>query len=210
MAYRRFFTLACFVCALTAAGCGDGGGATAPRSTTTTDGAPTDGTDPPVNGDQPPTNKDQPPRSTDQATSASPGASPSGAMPIAGCQAFCAERGGADGCPGNNPFNVAVRAACGRGCTLDEEQAACPSEAVAAFNCIVGLAGLCTANGPAEAAAAACQQAVDELDSCEDAHKPVQTDPCSMAGGCNCGDDDCKTCQCALGAQSQTCALVCD
>ena len=208
MAYRRFFTLACFVCGLTAAGCGDGGGGTASRFETPTDGAPRDGTDPPVNGDQPPTNKDQPPRSSDQATSASPGAAPSGA--IGACQTFCAGLSGANACPGNNAFNVAVRAICASGCKLDAEEAACDADAIAAFNCIVGLAGLCSANGPTEADAATCQQPLDKLDSCEKAHKPVQTDSCSMAGGCQCGDDDCKACQCALGNQSQSCNAFCN
>jgi hypothetical protein len=211
VAYRRFFTLACFVCGLTAAGCG-GGGATASRSNTTTDDTPTDDTNPPVNGDQAPISKDQPPLSTDQAASASPGSSPSGGVAIAACQAFCATVSGAEGCPGNNPSNAAVRAVCGRGCMLDEQQAACQTEAVAAFNCIVALAGLCTADGPTEADAAACEQSRRALDSCEDAHKPpeMQADPCSIAGGCQCGDDDCKTCQCVLGGQSQTCVSLCN
>jgi hypothetical protein len=212
VAYRRFFTLACFVCGLTAAGCGGGAGTASRSTTTTTDDTPTDDTNPPANRDQAPTNKDQPPRSTDQATSGSPGALPSAGDPMVACLAFCTERSGAGGCPGDNPANAAVRAVCGRGCMLDAQQAACQAEAVAAFNCIMGLAGLCTANGPTEANAAACEQAEDNLESCEDAHKPAEmpTDKCTMAGGCLCGDDECKACQCILGGQSATCTTLCN
>lgn len=209
MAYRRFFTWACFVCGLTTAGCGGGGGTASRSTSTTTDATPTDDTKPRANSDQAPISKDQPARSTDQAPSASPGGSPSGGDGLPGCQAFCANLSGAEGCPGNSPFNAGVRDICDRDCKLNEQEAACLAEAVAAFNCIVGLDGLCTTDGPAEADA--CEQARHDLDSCKDAHKPpgMETDSCSMAGGCQC-DDDCNACKCILGGQSQTCDLLCN
>jgi hypothetical protein len=212
VAYRRFFTLACLVCGLTAAGCGGGAGTASRSTTTTTDDTPTDETNPPANRDQAPINKDQPPRSADQATSGSPGASPSGGGPLAACQAFCAEQSGAGGCLGDNLTNMAVRAVCASGCMLDEQQAACQAEAVAAFNCIMGLPGVCTTAGPADADIASCQQSGAALKSCQDAHKPAEmpTGMCNMAGGCQCGDDECKACQCFLGDQSATCSTLCN
>ena len=215
MAYRQLFAAACFACGFAAAACGGSNGSAADTDTTS-DAAPTNGDQARFNGDQasgsrdqPPANKDQPPASSDQPPSSSPGGQ-SGGGAEAACRAFCNQFGGAEGCPGDNQLNAAVRAICDSGCTLDDDEQFCQAEVVAALNCIAGLPGLCTANGPSDNDAAACRASQQAVSACEDAHEPPDMDPepCSMAGGCNCGDD-CESCQCLLGAASPTCDAAC-
>jgi len=211
VAYRQLLTVAGFVCGLVAAGCGSGSNGSAANTDITSDDAPADSDEAASGSDQTPSGKDQPPPSSDQAPSASPGGK-SGGGAVAACQAFCDRVGGSAGCPGDNLINAAVRAICDSGCKLDEAETACQSEAVAALNCLAGLAGLCTADGPSADDAASCQQSQEAVDTCEAAHKPpaMQTEPCSMAGGCQCDNDTCKSCKCVLGEQSPTCQALCN
>lgn len=212
MAYRNLLA-ACFACGLIAVGCGSGGAGTANATDATTNDVATSGSDhAPVSQDQAPVNKDQPPSSSDQAPVASPGSNSSsdGSGAEAACRAFCDKFGGNDACPGDNGSSSLVRAICnGNGnCMLDPEDVPCEAEAVRILDCLSHLPGLCTTDGPSELDASACQAAIDAAKACEDAHKPV-TDPCSMAGGCDCGNDTCKSCRCALGENSPTCDAIC-
>ena len=211
MAYRQLFAIACFACGLATAGCGSGGNGSAAGTDSTNDSPTSSSDQAPVSHDQAPVSRDQAPVSQDQAPSASPGGRPSGGA-AAACNAFCAQFGGADGCMGDNGANGLVRSICNSGCVLDAEDEPCQPEVVSALDCLSHLAGLCTPNGPSEADASVCQAVLETVSTCEDAHKPpdMQMDKCTMVNGCDCGNDDCKSCRCLLGEMSETCTAICN
>jgi len=204
VAYRKLLGLAYVAFALTALGCDGGNGAGS---------APGDGEDlpgpadqPPLNPDQPPPNSDRPPASDDQP-SGGPVAGGGGDAAESACRDLC--RGAGADCGGNDVASTAVRAICQSGCVLDEQARACSNVALAAINCLTGLDGLCTEDGPSEQDQARCERALDAMDQCVSGGQGQQpTTGCTQAGACDC-DDDCQTCACALGEDSAVCATIC-
>jgi hypothetical protein len=112
----------------------------------------------------------------------------------------------------------------------------CPSEAGDFLSCFLdNIELLCTTasggdhngNGNGDApqpqqSTSPCLDSLHKLQQCGEAHGLTgtdtgssgtddnpPTDTCTMAQGCNCGNDSCKSCKCALGENSDTCAAVC-
>jgi hypothetical protein len=205
VAYRKLLAFAYIALALTALGCDGGNSASA---------APGDGEDlsgpadqPPLNPDQPPGSTDRPPASADQPAGGPVRGGDGGDPAETACRDLCGGVG-AD-CDGDNAASQAVRAICQSGCVLDAQERQCSTQALTAINCLAGLNGLCTEDGPSEQDEARCERALDAMDKCINGDQGQQpTTGCTQAGACVC-DDDCQSCACALGEDSAVCATIC-
>ena len=207
MAYRQLCAVTFAVLGWVTVGCGSGSGSVAVPDVTdeqppaNPDQPPNNASDRTSNADQPPANPDQPPNDPDGLPSTGGGGGAESQ-----CRAFCDSIKDKD-CTG--PSGAITRAVCNTGCVLTAEQRSCATEIAAAISCLDGLNGLCT-DAFTEDEAAACEDAFDAADACEDAHQPPDDNnngpPCSAAGGCACGDNACMTCRCQAGTDTDALA----
>jgi hypothetical protein len=220
MAYRRLFEFAFLACGMAAAACGGGSSnsngigadGTSEHAPVSADQAPVSADQAPVSADQAPVSADQAPVSADQAPGGPGPKGSSGGGATATCQALCTQVGGERACIGNDTLSQLVRAGCRRNCVLGSDDLQCETQITALFVCAKGVDGICTEDGPAPGDASSCNDELQAVTTCEDAGQmmmPKPTDSCTMEKGCDCGNDTCKTCRCALGAQDATCMQLC-
>lgn len=210
MAYRQLLALACLTLGAAVFGCGSGGSARSAQPDDA-DQPPTNAADPsPGNSDQPRSSYDRPPYNPDQ-----PGGAPAPgggggdeAAAEAACRALCDIVGtNEDQCPGGGA-NGAARSVCASGCTVTAELRPCLAKGVALVNCLSGLNGLCTEDGPSESDTARCNAALNELSQCSEQQNPPDPQP----GGDDCSGSDCEKCICEAGTdldKLQGCAARC-
>jgi hypothetical protein len=215
VAYRQLLTLACFTLGGALLGCGSDGNAPydAPANA---DRLPTKSSDQAAsNSDQPPPSSDRPPYNPDQpggAPAPGGGGGDDEAAAEAACRALCDGVGtNEDDCPGGGA-NAVARSVCAGGCTVTAELRPCLAKGVALVNCLSGLDGLCTGDGPSESDAARCNAAVEELNDCTEPAgqpNPGGNGECSQSDGCASCTDNCDACKCALGDESTVCDSLC-
>lgn len=170
MAYRQLCAVTFAVLGLGVAACGGGPAASqtddgSDQPPSSVDQAPVSSEKPPGNPDQPPGNPDQPPSNPDQPPSGNPTGNPPPNQPNADCQALCEQYGDAQACQ-DETDRALVRPICTHGCRIKAGEEGCESALLSAVSCVRALTGLCTEDGPGDAAVTNCQRAVNAAQMC--------------------------------------------
>lgn len=213
MAYRQLCAVTFAVLGLVASGCGSGPG-NAVASGSGDGQAPSNADQPPSSSgsDQAPVSSDQGPPSSETAPPSSEVAAGTGGGLGALCQSFCQTIADLGGRCADNMLDLETGICDGASACQVPANTPCQAELAEAFRCLIdGLAQVCTmdqsgpgnGNGNAAKPAGICQDVLNDVETCAQAHGAI-TDGggtqqgCFAQGGCHC-DDDCMKCQCEAG-----------
>lgn len=206
MAYRHFLALSCVILGLAAMACG--GGKASPTEPPDSDALAAHAADQPVNdADQPIATTDRPPTNADQPPAGPTGGGGSDTGVETQCRQFCSGIVETSECAGDGANQIA-RNVCDSGCTLTAQTRPCAAKAAALIACLAGLDGLCTEDGPSDAAAQRCTSPSNELNDCiENGGATPPAGNCTKAGACQCGNT-CELCRC-LATDQSSCDDIC-